>query len=89
MNAREAVARKSNRIIHWIHKMSRGWDHLRHKIGLELIQVDIQAAFKAEGGGDARDDLGNDSVQVREARGLNSEVSLADIVDGLVINLLE
>jgi hypothetical protein len=56
---------------------------------LELIQVDIEAAVKAEGGGDARDNLGNDSVQVREARGLNSEVSLADIVDGLVINLLE
>lgn len=59
----------------------------RDKIGLELIQVDVEGTIKAERGSDGRDDLRNQSVQVREARLRDIEAVLADIVDGLVVHL--
>ena len=59
----------------------------RDKIGLKLIQVDVEGTIKAERGSDGRDDLRDQSVQVREARLRDIEAMLADIVDGLVVHL--
>jgi hypothetical protein len=59
----------------------------RDKVSLELVQVDVEGTIKAEGRSDRRDDLRNQSVQVCEARLHNTEAILADIVDGLVVNL--
>ncbi len=62
-------------------------DSSRDKIGLELIQVDVERTIKAERGSDGRDDLRDQSVQVCEARLRDTETMLADIVDGLVVHL--
>lgn len=59
----------------------------RHKVSLELVQIDVQASIESKGGGDTRNDLSDDSVQVGEARGGDVQVLLANVVNGLVINL--
>lgn len=59
----------------------------RDKIGLELVQINIERTIKAEGRGDGRNNLGNQTVEVREARGDNTELLLANVVDSFVINL--
>lgn len=65
----------------------KGSNHSRDKVSLELVQIDVQASIETKGSSDARDDLGNDSVQVGESRGRDAEVFLADFVDSLVIDL--
>jgi hypothetical protein len=62
-------------------------DNSRNKVSLELVQVDIEGAIKAEGRGDGRDDLRNQPVQVCEARLCDVEAILADIVDSFVVDL--
>ena len=62
-------------------------DDSRNKVSLELIQVDIEGAIKAEGRGDGRHDLRNQSVQVCKARLCNVEAILADVVDSFIVNL--
>ena len=57
-----------------------------HQVGLELVQVDVQGTVETEGGGDRRDDLGNQTVEVGEAWGGNSQVLLADVVDSLIVD---
>lgn len=57
-----------------------------HKVGLELGKVDVEGAVETEGRGDARDNLGNETVQVGVGRALNVEVPPANVVDGLVVN---
>ena len=59
----------------------------RNKVSLELVQVDIKRTIKAEGCGDGRDHLRNQSVQVCKARLGNVETSLADVVDSFIVNL--
>ena len=58
----------------------------RNQVGLELVEVDVERSIKAEGRRDARDDLGDDPVEVLEARRGDSEVLAADVVDGLVVD---
>ena len=55
---------------------------------MELVEIDVQRAIETEGSGDGRDNLGDKPVQVGEARGGNTEPLLADIVDGLIVNLI-
>jgi hypothetical protein len=62
-------------------------DNSRNKISLELVQVDIKGAIKAEGRGDGRDDLRNQSVQVCKARLCDVEAIFADVVDSFIVNL--
>merc|ERR1719158_161775 len=57
-----------------------------HKVGLELREVDVQGAVETEGRGDRGDALGQQSVEVRVRRALDSEVPAADVVQGLVVN---
>lgn len=58
----------------------------RNKVGLELVQVDVEGTIEAERGGNARDDLGDQPVQVDKRRGRNVELATADVVDSLVVN---
>lgn len=59
---------------------------VRHQVGLELGQIDVEGTIETQGSGDGRHNLGDQSVQVGVGWSLNVQVSSADIVDGLVIN---
>ena len=59
---------------------------IRHQVGLELGQVDVQGAVEAQRGRDGGDDLADQPVQVGVRRPLNVEVAAADVVDGLVVD---
>jgi hypothetical protein len=64
-----------------------GKNNSRDKIGLELIQIDVEGSVKAQRRRDGRDNLRDQSVQVSEARLGHVEAILADIIDGLIIHL--
>jgi len=57
-----------------------------YQVGLELSQVGVEGTIESEGGGDGRDDLSDQSVQVGVGGSLNVEVSSADVVDGLIVD---
>jgi hypothetical protein len=57
-----------------------------HQVGLEFVQINIEGTIETQGGGDRRDDLSDQAVQVLIAGALNAEVAAADVVDGLVVN---
>uniref|UniRef100_A0AAG5D4N3 Uncharacterized protein n=1 Tax=Anopheles atroparvus TaxID=41427 RepID=A0AAG5D4N3_ANOAO len=59
---------------------------VRHQIGLELGQIDVQGTVEAEGSRDRRHDLANQTVEIRVGRALDVQVAAADVVDGLVID---
>ena len=59
----------------------------RDQIRLELVKIDIQGTIKTKRGGNRRDNLRDQPVEVGEARRGNSKPLLADIVDSFVINL--
>mmetsp|Transcript_18076 Transcript_18076/g.56316 ORF Transcript_18076/g.56316 Transcript_18076/m.56316 type:complete len:464 (+) Transcript_18076:891-2282(+) len=59
---------------------------VRHQVGLELGQVDVERAVEAERRGEARDDLRDEPVEVRIGRALDVEVAAADVVEGLVVD---
>lgn len=56
------------------------------QIGLELVQIDVEGTIEAEGGGDGRDNLSNQPVEIVVARTFNAQVTIADVIDGLVID---
>lgn len=62
-------------------------DSSRNEVSLELVQVDIEGTIKAEGRGDRRDNLRNQSVQVCKARLCDVEVVLVDVIDSSIVNL--
>jgi hypothetical protein len=51
-----------------------------HQVGLELSHIHVQGTIETEGGSQRRDDLGNQTVEVRVCRTLNVEVATAYIV---------
>jgi hypothetical protein len=57
----------------------------RHKVSLELIEIDVQGTIETERGGNAGDNLCNESVQVDERWSRDIEFTSADIVDSLVV----
>ena len=59
---------------------------VRHQVGLELCQVDVQGAVETQRGRDGGDDLADQPVQVGVGRALDVEVAAADVVDGLVVD---
>ena len=61
--------------------------NLRNQVGLELVQVDVEGTIETKGSRDGGDDLGNETVQVREAGLGDVELVLADIEDRLVVDL--
>jgi len=60
---------------------ARVWD----QVGLELGNVDVQGTIEAEGGGQRRDDLGLETVEVGVSWALDVETATADVVQGLVV----
>ena len=61
---------------------------VRHQIGLELSNINVQGTIKSQGSGQGRDNLSNQSVQVGVGRTFNIQVTTADIVQSFVINLV-
>merc|ERR1719214_323682 len=59
---------------------------VRHQVGLELGDVDVERAVEAERGGQRRDDLRDEAVEVGVRRALNVEVAAADVVERLVVD---
>lgn len=57
-----------------------------HQVGLELVQIDVESTVEAQRRGDGADNLGDQAVEVIEARTRNVEVAAADVVDGLVVD---
>merc|ERR1719265_1945980 len=58
---------------------------VRHEVGLELGDVDVEGTVEAEGRGEGRDDLADEAVQVGVGGALNVQVAAAEVVDGLVV----
>jgi len=58
---------------------------VRHKVGLELSDVDVDGAIEPEGGGQGRNDLRDETVQVGVGRSLDVEGSPADVIDGFIV----
>ena len=59
---------------------------VRHQVGLELVQVDIESTIEAQAGRDGADDLGNQTVEMLIVRTRDVEVAATDVVDCLVID---
>ena len=57
-----------------------------HQVGLELGQIHVEGAVKAQGGGDGGHDLADQTVEVGVAGTLNVQVAAADVVDGFVVH---
>mmetsp|Transcript_2757 Transcript_2757/g.8361 ORF Transcript_2757/g.8361 Transcript_2757/m.8361 type:complete len:472 (+) Transcript_2757:1024-2439(+) len=58
---------------------------VRHEVGLELGDVDVEGAVEAERGRERRRDLGEEAVQVGVGRALDVEVAAAHVVERLVV----
>ena len=59
---------------------------VRHQVGLELGQVDVESAVEAQRRRDRADDLSDQPVQVGVRRSLDVEVTATDVVDRLVVD---
>lgn len=59
---------------------------IRHKIRLELIQIDVQRAVEAQTTRNTAHDLRNQTVQVFKRRARDIEVAATDVVHGLVVD---
>merc|ERR1719158_723717 len=57
-----------------------------HKVGLELVQIDVQGSVEPQRGSDGGDDLADQPVEVGVAWPLNVEVPPADVIDRLVVH---
>jgi hypothetical protein len=57
-----------------------------HKVGLELVQVDIEGSVKAQTGGNGADDLSNQAVQMLVVGTGDIQAATADVIDSLVVN---
>ena len=59
----------------------------RHQVGLELVQINVQGSIETKRGRDGGNNLSNETVQVGEAGRGDAEPLLADVVNGLVVDL--
>ena len=65
------------------------YTRVRDQVGLELIQIDVQRAIETERRGDRGDNLSNETVQVGETGRSDTQPLLADVVNGLIVNLVK
>jgi hypothetical protein len=70
---------------HFVH--NRRSIHIRHKVRLELVEINVEGAIEAKRCRDGRDNLGDETIQVGEAWRSNVQAVLANVVDRFVINL--
>ena len=61
--------------------------YARDKVGLELVQIDIQRAVETERGRDGRDNLRDQAIKIREGWLGDIESVLANVVNRFVVNL--
>jgi len=59
-----------------------------HQIGLELVEVNIKSTIKTERGSNGGDNLTNQTIQVGVGWPLNIQITTADIVQSLVVDLV-
>ena len=59
---------------------------VRHQVGLEFSQINIQGTIETERSSDGGDNLTNEPVEVGVGGSLNVQVPAADVVDGFVVN---
>lgn len=59
---------------------------IRHQVGLELVQVDVERTVEAQGRGDGADNLGNEAVEMLVVGAGDVQAAAADIIHGLVID---
>ena len=64
------------------HKVDAG---VRHQVGLELGDIDVEGSIETQGSGQRGDNLSDETVQVGVSRALNAEVTAAHIVESLVV----
>ena len=60
---------------------------IRHQVGLELVEVDIERPVETQGRRDRRYHLSNQAIEIREARGIHANPLFADVVDCFIVNL--
>ena len=58
----------------------------RDEIGLKFVQIDVQRALETQRGGDGRDDLRDQTIQIGVRRTFDVQFSSANLVNGLVID---
>jgi hypothetical protein len=59
---------------------------VRDKVGLELVQINIEGTIESQAGSDGADNLSNETVQVLVVGPGNVQAATADVVDGLIVN---
>ena len=57
-----------------------------HKVGLELVQINVERTVESQAGRDRADNLSNQAVEVLIVRAGNVQAATADIVHSLVVN---
>lgn len=57
-----------------------------HKVGLELVQINVESTVETQGRGDGADDLGDQAVEVLVVGPRDIQAATADIVNRLVVN---
>jgi hypothetical protein len=57
-----------------------------HKIGLELVQVDIESSVEAQTRGDRADNLSNQTIEMLVVWTGNIETAAANVIDSLVVD---
>lgn len=58
----------------------------RNKVGLELVQIDIESAVKSQRRSNRADNLSNEAVEMVKRRTGDVEISPANIIDCLVVH---
>ena len=67
------------------HEVDTGvWD----QVSLELRDIDVQRTIESEGSCQGGNDLSNQTIQVGICWALDVQIASADVVQGLVINLV-
>lgn len=59
---------------------------VRHEVGLELVQIDVESTVETQRRRDRAHDLGDQAVQVFVRRSGNIQVASANVIDSLVVN---
>ena len=59
----------------------------RNKVGLELVEIDVEGAIEPQRGGDGGNNLGDEAVEVGKAWLGDTQLLLANVEDGLVVDL--